>query len=337
MPNDKSTIADFDALFRESLLYQKSAIDHLKQASSDFSSSDYESQTLIRAHQLLLQYRLDTKNAINSLLLCNQALAQALGIEPQNDFATNLERAAFALGKDELLNELSILSHLTNELRKVLDLAEKAQMEQEKELRELKKLLAKLNNKRSIKEDALIKQDDELEESEEINLKKVKGASYHRKISKFERMLLSAIDLQVNFTHSIDQLTESLHVFGNLPQFSIIYDYLAGLKGPISRFEQALQNGMTLSSTLLNQIQTSLGLDVRKTQSNQVIHQFNQALVKTMGVQKQLLQQSHNKLQQIKNTALSLTHENQKKQNLQQKQIEADSVAKRMLNLFNRQ
>jgi hypothetical protein len=333
MSNDKTIIANFDALFRNTLLFQANSVKQLNECNNLLASSEvFDSNTLIHAHQLILQFRLDTQNIINSLLSLNQALAQALGIEVQNDFATNLERAAFALGKEALIQELSILSHLTEQLKNVLALSEKARKEQEKELKELKKLLSKLKKGGFNREIAYTEDSPTKEHSSNQEI----GEKHSKKTSKLERRLLTAIDLQVNFNHSVTQLTESLQVFGNIPQFGIIYDYLAGLKGPVSRFQQSLENGLGLSQNIINQLQTKLGLEARKTKPQQLIQQFNQQLTSTMATQKQLLQQSHNNIKQVKELATTLNQQN-KVQQSRQNQFEQDHVARRMLNLFNRQ
>jgi hypothetical protein len=334
MHDNNEIIQDFDGLLRQALFSQAKANEQIEKANQELAnSSENDLQTLIHIHQLTLSYRLDTQNIIKSLLSFNQGLCQTLGIEPQNDFVTNMERAAFALGTEELDQDFALLRELFKQLRKTLELSEKVREKQKLELEKLDKLLKKLGKKEL---EAASEEEDEENELEHKHEKKYQREKRYPKLRSAERALMTALDLQVNFAHSIDQLTEALQVFGNIPKFGLIYDYLAGLKGPISRFHLALQNGIGNTTTILTLVKLKLGVDATKANSNQLVHQFSTELAKNTATQKQLLQQTHNQIKQLNDITNNLSNKKQV-QHAPKHRVQDDAVAKRMLNLFNRQ
>ena len=69
--------------------------------------------------QLILQYRLDTQDALAKLLQLNQGLMQILGITPQQSAQMNLDRLEYAVGNDDVHQILSALSQLVHSLSRV--------------------------------------------------------------------------------------------------------------------------------------------------------------------------------------------------------------------------
>lgn len=69
--------------------------------------------------QLILQYRLDTQDALAKILQMHQGLLQMLGITPQQSSKMNLDRLEYALGNDDLHQILGALSLLVHSLSRV--------------------------------------------------------------------------------------------------------------------------------------------------------------------------------------------------------------------------
>lgn len=88
-----------------------------KELPEEFESDELDS---LKSLILVLQYRLDTQNALSQLGHLQQYLLQLLGIEAKHSFEFNIERLAFALGTDELKQILSMLNHLVDSLLRVI-------------------------------------------------------------------------------------------------------------------------------------------------------------------------------------------------------------------------
>ena len=85
----------------------------LKKALDDSNpdnSSEDSTTSSVQILQLILQYRLDTQDALARLLQLDHGLLLILGIEPHQTFQINLERMKFALGNDDLHHILYSLS-----------------------------------------------------------------------------------------------------------------------------------------------------------------------------------------------------------------------------------
>lgn len=182
----------------------------------------------IRTIQLVLQYRFDTQDALARLMNLQQAVLQYLGIGPQYSAKINMERMAFALGSDDLHQLLYALNQLVDSLLRIVHRTSHTQSKTRKRLPK---------------------------EYEQIFSDKTTSQS------KQWGRLQKAIDHQKSFAFLITQLTLSLQEIGGAPKPGIIYDYLAGLQGPISRFFQALQHGLGLSTSLYHQLNKNTELN----------------------------------------------------------------------------
>lgn len=91
--------------------------------------------------------------------------------------------------------------------------------------------------------------------------------------------LAKAIDKQNQFTSLIKQIKLGLGNLATDPHPGVIYDHIAALEGPISRFYQALQHGLILSYSVYQQLE----------QKNQAKYQ----LADTVQSANQLAQQLH--------------------------------------------
>ena len=95
----------------------------------------------LRILQYLLQYRLDTQNALSQLNKLQQYLLQLLGIEKIHSLDLNIERLSFALGSDDLHQILSILNQLVDSLLRVLaHILQQQSLDRKKALKHAKKL-----------------------------------------------------------------------------------------------------------------------------------------------------------------------------------------------------
>jgi hypothetical protein len=80
-----------------------------------------------------------------------------------------------------------------------------------------------------------------------------KKAMERLKNQKLIDVMIKVIDKQKDFANKMNELKLALEDIGGAPQPGIIYDHIAALEGPVSRFQQALQHGLILSSSLYQQ------------------------------------------------------------------------------------
>lgn len=237
---------------------------------ADGTLSDLEN---LRSMQLVLQYRLDTQNALNQLGHLQQYLLQLLGIESKHSAEFNMERLAFALGSDDLQHILSMLNHLVDSLLRIIA------QNQQKQILDRKKALEKTKN---------LKQID---------------------------LLIKVMSKQKSFSSKISELKIALESIGGAPQPGVVYDHIAALQGPVSRFAQALQHGLILSGGLYQQLQQKSHLQYH--------------LADTIHKTEQILQNLHYQPEQQRLFKTAL--ENNKIESL-----EARASARRLSNFFNR-
>ncbi|KTD31762.1 hypothetical protein Lmor_2638 [Legionella moravica] len=171
---------------------------------------------VIRTMQLVLQYRLDTQNALYQLSGLQQYLLQLLGIEPQHSDLINRERLAFALGSDDLQYVLTMLNQLVDSLLRMIA------HNQLNQVLDKKKALERTKN------------------------------------IKLIDIMLKVIEKQKSFVTNMNELKLALEDIGGAPQPGVIYDHIAALQGPVSRFYQALQNGLVLIQSLDTKPQNTL-------------------------------------------------------------------------------
>ena len=209
----------------------------------DDEESDSEEGTL-RTLQLVLQFRLDTQDALQKLFQFNQDIWQILGISPRNSSTINLERLAFALGKNDLQHALSMLNRLIDSLLRILK-------------RYHSKQLSPMNSQRPV-------------------MLPPKNTSM-----RYQKMVF-VVEHQKSFNFILDQLTKSLEATAAEPIVGPVLDHICKLEGPISHFYQALQNGLVLSEGLYKQLEETCQLtkqmDELIHQANLVIQQSHQLL-----------------------------------------------------------
>ncbi|HFL3389827.1 TPA: hypothetical protein ACG3OE_003092, partial [Legionella pneumophila] len=80
------------------LIQSNQLLESLQQEKGLQEESDLDELDSLKSLILVLQYRLDTQNALSQLGHLQQYLLQLLGIEAKHSFEFNLERLAFALG-----------------------------------------------------------------------------------------------------------------------------------------------------------------------------------------------------------------------------------------------
>lgn len=190
--------------------------------SEDIVPSEADALMGYRCLQLMLQYRLSNQDALRNLLHCQQSLWQILGVSPGSSPVVNYERLAYALGSDDLHVLLSMLSQLADALLK---------------------LIARLYRKE------LNKQFDKKEKE-----KLAKQLEANRDLAKAYEHLKKAVDKQEEVKEETADLMQRFQVFGGAPDIGEVLDHLSQLQGPISRFHQALQNGLVLAGSLYQQL-----------------------------------------------------------------------------------
>ena len=201
---------------------------------------EFEDFDKMRMFQLMLQYRLDTQNALNQLSCVQRDLLQLLGIEAQNSLQVTLDRLAYAIGSDDLHHVLSMLNQLVDSLLRLL--AHKLQQ-------------ISLDRKRA--------------------LARRKSLQY---VDVLVNDLVQATEHQKTFTEHMSHLHLALENIEGAPSPGVILDCIMGLEGPISRFHQAIQHGLILSGSLYQQLHRDSKLELQISaameKSNQLLHQL---------------------------------------------------------------
>ena len=196
----------------------------------------------LRTLQLVLQFRLDTQDALQKLFRFNQGIWQILGVSPQSSSSANLERLAFALGKSDLQHALSMLNRLIDSLLRILQ-------------RYYSKQSVPTNRKSALMQ---------------------RPANTSWRHPKMVRL----VEQQKSFNFILNQLTNSLESLSGAPAVGPVLDYICKLEGPISHFYQALQNGLVLSEGLYKQLEETCQLtkqmDELIHQANLVLEQSHQ-------------------------------------------------------------
>ncbi len=127
--------------------------------------------------------------------------------------------------------------------------------------------------------------------------------------------LTKALEKLHSFENRINRLKLSLEDIAEAPHPGVIYDHIAALEGPISRFQQALNHGLKLS----------YGVHYQMHQKHQLRHQ----LTDTMQNTKQLME----KLEQTMEPHRLFTPT---KDHIPRERLEERAIAKRLGNFFNR-
>ncbi len=109
-------------------------------------------------------------------------------------------------------------------------------------------------------------------------IEKKKSLESSKKHKLFE-LIARVIEKQKAFVSTIDELRHSLEDQGEAPYPRIVYDHIAALEGPISRFYQALQHGLILSASLYQQMDFESHLEYQLAntlvRTDQLLQNFN--------------------------------------------------------------
>ena len=225
---EKFEINELDQLMNQAnkALSDSQAI--LKELADDPSLTSLSDETTINKAQiiqLILQYRLDTQDALEKLLQIDHNLLQTLGIQPQHSSKMNLDRLKFALGNDDLQHILHALGLLVSSLLRV------AQRYQQ-------------NNAKVSKQKQTLR-------SRYIN-------ATH---DNFSWRLQKATVQQKLFISHMTEFSNHLDEWNKLAPIGPVLDHIAALRGPISQFFQAIENGLALSYYLYEITNKGLPLD----------------------------------------------------------------------------
>lgn len=291
--NTKATVIAIDALARDLFNSEKRVHDQLDKISQLFDKAgDLEQSDWQRLRSPMLQLRLDNEDIVKVLLRCYKSFSQAIGLDPLANETQHLERLAKLLGEESLRDELSLLGHLIDELEKIHDNQLRQRKAKEQKRSAMKKLLDRLKNLFG-KDKSFLNLSKHIEHDLDIEAEKARTIDYresryqHKLTNQLAHEMHTAIELQSAFRHSLLQLTEAFQEYGSIPKFGVIYDYLAGLKGSISRFHLAYQNGLGLINALSQRMSQALGLQHQDSLTNQ-----KQLLLNRMHHVQQLQQQS---------------------------------------------
>ena len=225
----------------------KSAVDLSDEETGEGGSQVNHLRTL----QLVLQFRLDTQDALQQLFRYSQSVWQILGVSSQYSTTTNLERLSFALGGEDLHHALSMLNQLIDALLRVLQRLNLNQTTQQRTSTNRKSVL----------------------------LKPPPTAS------RLQQKMVYCLDNQKSFNLILNQLTNSLEAIQAQEDMGgEVLACICKLEGPISHFHQALQNGLVVSGGLYQQLEASChlnhSLDELLNIAHEVLEQSPQLLEK---------------------------------------------------------
>lgn len=182
----------------------------------------------LRTLQLVLQFRLDTQDALQHLFQYSQSVWQIIGVSSQYSKNTNLERLAFALGAEDLHHTLSLLNQLIDKLLLVLQRYQSNQASQHR---------VPANRKSA-------------------------ALKAPPTTSRMYQKMVCCLDNQKSFNFILNQLTNSLEAIQVQEDMGAeVLDCICKLEGPISHFHQALQNGLVVSAGLYQQLEASCHLN----------------------------------------------------------------------------
>lgn len=222
----------------------------LEESDSD-SGSDSGSGSdiqLLRTLQLVLQYRLDSQDALAHIFQFSQSLWQYLGVSKQNSSSLNVERLEFALGGEDLHQALSILSRLIDALLRILQRYHLGRAAQNR---------AGMTNRRQLE------------------------AQHVSPPSPAYLKMVAVVENQKSFNAILEQLKYSLEeAIAGQPSLGPIYDHIGKFEGPISHFHQAVRHGLIAAGSLYQQLeartQVNLKFDELLRKANQALEQAHQ-------------------------------------------------------------
>ncbi len=178
------------------------------------TSSDDSTAHEVQIIQLILQYRLDTQDALLKLLHIDHGLLQILGIGPQHSSRVNLERMEFALGNDDLHHILYSLSQLVHSLLRV---AHRYQ-----------------------------------QHTNTVSAQKQSQASLRATASRttLAARLQKAVVLQKLVISLTTEMSNTLNQWNEIEPMGPILNHIAVFRGSMSQLFLVLQNGLELSHNL---------------------------------------------------------------------------------------
>lgn len=202
----------------------------IKQAEEELTQSNQLLESLQQEKELLEEFPLDELDSLKSLVLVLQ-------------YRLDTQSVLGQLGKLQqyLLQLLGVEAKHSFEFN-IERLAYALGTE------ELKQILAILNHL----VDSLLRVIAQKQLKDSLDRKK---SLQHVKQFKPLDTLVNVMKKQKVFLAKLDELKLVLENIGGAPQPGIIYDHIAALQGPISRFYQALQHGLALSHSLYQQFQ----------------------------------------------------------------------------------
>ena len=204
-------------------------IKELVDESKDLDLSDESTTTHAQMIELVLQYRMDSQNALAQLLQIDHGLLQILGIAAMNTSGINIERMKFALGNDDLQYILHALGQLIHSL---LLMAQRYQQNLDK----ASKLRQNLNHRPS-----------------KVNTRLVKYCERLQKAVVQQKLCISSL---TDVCHHVDQWNLLTTIAPGL-------DHIAALQGLFAHFYGATQYGLELSKSLYDTISPRILLDKR--------------------------------------------------------------------------
>lgn len=184
-------------------------------------SSDDKAKVL----QLILQYRLDTQDALIKLVHLNNNLLKVLGVGPEYSREMNLDRISYAVGNEDLHQILYALGHVVESLLRVAD-----RYRQEQQKVSAKKRYAYTLN---------------------ANPQNTKILRYLQKANAQQKLFLSLIP----------QISLQLEGYIKTEAIDPVFDHIAALRGPISQFFQAEQNGLEVAHNLYDKVNEEIQLE----------------------------------------------------------------------------
>ena len=179
----------------------------------------------IEMQQLILQYRMDTQDALVKLLQLDAGLLHLLGLSSQHSPLINLERMAYALGNDDLRHVLYSLSQLVGSLSRIAN-------------------RYKQHSKATLKQ----RQEETLLHS---------STPY----KKLEQRFQKALAQQHVFSTSITTLQQQIELWGKLDATKPVLDRIAALRKFTFEYIKALQHRMEMSHHLYKKLSNDLQLD----------------------------------------------------------------------------
>lgn len=202
----------------------------IKQAEEELTQSNQLLESLQQEKELLEEFPLDELDSLKSLVLVLQ-------------YRLDTQSVLGQLGKLQqyLLQLLGVEAKHSFEFN-IERLAYALGTE------ELKQILAMLNHL----VDSLLRVIAQKQLKDSLDRKK---SLQHVKQFRPLDTLVNVMNKQKVFLAKLDELKLVLENIGGAPQPGIIYDHIAALQGPISRFYQALQHGLALSHSLYQQLQ----------------------------------------------------------------------------------